>query len=82
MESFTVTLGNLAYQVQLAALNMKKTELAALSFTAAKLRVLSFKFLRPIHKPEKNTNSELSVAFIVMSIQPTHSSLKFLFFYG
>jgi len=53
MESFTVTLGNLAYQVQLAALNMKKTELAALSFTAAKLRVLSFKFLRPIHKPEK-----------------------------
>lgn len=30
VESFKATLGNLAYQVQLAALNMKKTELAAL----------------------------------------------------
>lgn len=51
MESFKATLGNLAYQVQLAALNMeKKTELAALFHSSL---IKGFKFLRPIHKPEK-----------------------------
>lgn len=44
----------------------KKNELLSLSFlTVSKSGVLVSKFPRPIHKEQQNTNSELSVAFIL-----------------
>lgn len=69
IEGFKFTLGNLASQLHLvknSKCEKKKNELLSLSFlTVSKSGVLVSKFPRPIHKEQQNTNSELSVAFIL-----------------